>query len=40
MSQSIPGYRYQFPLADLKPTDRKSLNYQLVDDFGVWFSNR
>jgi len=32
--------RYHFPLADMKATDRKSPNYQLVDDFGVWFSNR
>ena len=32
--------RYHFPLADMKATDRKSPNYQSVDDFGVWFSNR
>ena len=32
--------RYYFPLADMKATDRKSPNYQLMDDFGVWFSNR
>jgi len=31
---------YYFPLADLKALDQKSPNYQLVDDFGVWFSNR
>ncbi len=32
--------RYHFPLADMKAVDRKSPNYQAVDDFGVWFSNR
>lgn len=32
--------QYYFPLADLKAVDRKSPNYPLVDDFGVWFSNR
>jgi hypothetical protein len=32
--------QYHFPLADLKALDQKSPNYQLVDDFGVWFSNR
>ncbi len=27
------------PLADLKSTDRKSKNYQLLDDYSVWFVN-
>jgi hypothetical protein len=27
------------PLADLKSTDLKSKNYQLLDDFSVWFVN-
>ena len=27
------------PLADLKSTDKKSKNYQLLDDYSVWFVN-
>jgi len=32
--------RYDFPLCDLKATDRKSKNYQLLRDYVVWFANR
>jgi hypothetical protein len=31
---------YEFPLCDLKATDRESRNYQLTDDYAVWFANR
>jgi hypothetical protein len=27
------------PLADLKATDKKSKNYELLDDFAAWFVN-
>ena len=32
--------RYVFPLCDLDATDEISPNYQLVDDYAVWFANR
>lgn len=31
--------KFVLPLADLKPTDRKSQSYQLLDDYSVWFVN-
>ncbi len=31
--------RFQIPLADLKAIDKKSENYQLLDDYSVWFVN-
>lgn len=33
--------RKQFflPLAELEATDKKSENYQLLDDYAVWFAN-
>lgn len=31
--------RYVIPLADLEATDKKSKNYQLIDDYVVWFVN-
>ena len=31
--------KFVLPLADLKSTDRKSKNYQLLDDYSVWFVN-
>jgi len=31
--------KFVLPLADLKATDRKSKNYQLLDDYSVWFVN-
>ncbi len=27
------------PLADLEATDQQSKNYELLDDFSVWFVN-
>jgi len=29
-----------FPLCDLEATDKKSVNYQLVKDYAIWFANR
>jgi hypothetical protein len=31
--------KFVLSLADLKSTDRKSKNYQLLDDYSVWFVN-
>ncbi len=31
--------KFVLPLADLKSTGRKSGNYQLLDDYSVWFVN-
>jgi hypothetical protein len=31
--------RFQLPLADLEAIDIKSKNYQLLDDYSVWFVN-
>jgi hypothetical protein len=31
--------KFTLPLADLKSTDRKSENYQLLEDYSVWFVN-
>lgn len=29
-----------FPLCDLEVTDKKSANYQFINDYTVWFANR
>jgi len=35
------GHRkFVCPLCDLRPTDKNSPNYPLVDDYSVWFDNR
>lgn len=31
--------RFQIPLADLKVIDKKSKNYQILNDYSVWFVN-
>ena len=31
--------KFILPSADLKSTDRKFKNYQLLDDYSVWFVN-
>ena len=31
--------KFALPLADLKSTDKKSKNHQLLDDYSVWFVN-
>lgn len=33
------GRRFKLPLADLEATSKKSPNYQLLDDYAVWFVN-
>jgi hypothetical protein len=32
--------KYAFPLCDLEITDKRSPNYQIVNDYAVWFANR
>lgn len=32
--------RFDLPLCDLEVCDEESLNYQLVEDYAVWFANR
>ena len=32
--------QYAFPLCDLEVIDERSPNYQLVEDYAVWFANR
>jgi len=33
------GKEFILGLAELEATDKKSLNYQLIDDYAVWFVN-
>ena len=33
------GKRFVLGLSELKATDKKSDNYRLLDDYGVWFVN-
>ena len=32
--------KYVFPLCDLEVLDKKSKDYQLMNDYNIWFSNR
>lgn len=32
--------KYSFPLCQLELIEKTSRNYQLVDDYNLWFSNR
>jgi len=31
--------KFLLPVADLEATDKKSINYQLLDDYSVWYAN-
>lgn len=31
---------YEFPLCDLEVIDKKSTDFQLINDYGIWFANR
>jgi hypothetical protein len=31
--------RFQLPLADMKALEKKSPEYQLIEDYSVWFIN-
>ena len=30
---------FQIPLADLKALHKKSKNYQILDDYSIWYAN-
>jgi len=32
--------KYEFPLCDLEVIDKTSANFQLIEDYGIWFANR
>lgn len=32
--------QYSFPLCLIEPIEKESQNYQLIDDYNFWFSNR
>ena len=32
--------KYEFPLCDLEVIDTNSRNYQLIDDYRIWFANK
>ena len=34
------GKKYQFPLCDLEVIDKTLTDYQLIDDYCIWFGNR
>jgi hypothetical protein len=34
------GIKFEFPLCDLEVTEKKSANYQFINDYTVWFANR
>jgi hypothetical protein len=31
--------RFQLPLAEMKAVDKKSAEYQLMEDYSIWFLN-
>jgi hypothetical protein len=33
------GKEFYLGLAEIKAVDKKSVNYQLLDDYAVWFVN-
>ncbi len=37
---SVGRSKYAFPLCKLEVVDKTSPNYQLIDDYRVWFANR
>lgn len=36
----LDGKKYEFPLCDLEVIDKSSANFQLIEDYGIWFANR
>lgn len=36
----LDGKKYDYPLCDLKVIDKTQANFQLIDDYGIWFANR
>jgi len=39
-SISLNGKKYEFPLCDLEVIDKTKADFQLIDDYRTWFSNR
>jgi hypothetical protein len=36
----VGGKKYEYPLCEFAATDKESSNYQLIQDYRVWFANR
>ena len=36
----LNGKKYEFPLCDLKAIDKTLKDFQLIDDYRIWFANR
>jgi len=39
-SISLNGKKYAFPLCDLEVIDKTRTDFQLIDDYRIWFANR
>lgn len=39
-SISLKGKKYEFPLCDLEVNDNTTTDFQLIDDYKIWFANR
>jgi len=39
LKRTSDNKKFTLPLADLKAIDEHSMNYQLLDDYSVWFVN-
>jgi len=36
----LNGKKYMFPLCDLEVIDKTRKDFQLIDDYRIWFANR
>lgn len=36
----LNGKKYEFPLCDLEVIDKALTDYQLIEDYSIWFANR
>jgi hypothetical protein len=36
----LNGKKYEFPLCDLEVIDKTLPDFQLIEDYGIWFANR
>lgn len=36
----LKGKKYEFPLCDLEVIDKTGADFQLIDDYRIWFANR
>lgn len=39
-SIKLNGKKYEFPLCDLEVNDKTKKDFQLIDDYKIWFANR